>query len=200
MNVFDKNQVAFTSDTHFGHANIIKYCQRPFTFPDIDGMDKVMLEHFMDVDASGKTIFHMGDFVFNPKNLLATSWRPKGEHYIILGNHDKFADKGGKYRKLYREFFHHIIGTSIQWGRNQLQIQVEDTKLLLTHGPERYIGENHYNIYGHHHNNMFLKPEYFQADPLQSWVFGSKTHINVSVELTNYRPVTWDELFNIPRV
>lgn len=27
---FDGSRVFFTSDTHFNHANIIRYCQRPF--------------------------------------------------------------------------------------------------------------------------------------------------------------------------
>ena len=27
-------QVWFTADTHFGHGNIIKYCQRPFLSPE----------------------------------------------------------------------------------------------------------------------------------------------------------------------
>lgn len=188
----------FTSDTHFGHANIIKYCNRPFNFPDIDEMDRVMLEGFMEADESGKTIFHMGDFVFNPKNLLSTKWRPKGKHYIILGNHDKHADKDGKYRVLYREFFHNIIGTSKTWRQNQLTIQVENTKCLLTHEPKAYVEDGELNIYGHHHNNMFTNPDYFKE--VYGSLFGSQKHINVGVELTNYRPVSWDELFTIPRV
>lgn len=198
MLTFNKDQVMFTSDTHYGHANIIKYCNRPFTFPDIDEMDRVMLEGFMKADESGRTIFHMGDFVFNPKNLLATKWRPKGEHYIILGNHDKHADQDGKYRKLYREFFHTIVGTSKSWKLNELIIQVEDTKCILSHEPIQYIIDGELNIYGHHHNNMFTKPDYFTNE--YGWLFGSKNHINVGVELTNYRPVTWDELLTLPRV
>lgn len=195
--VYAKNEVAFTSDTHFGHANIIKYCSRPFKFPDIDEMDKVMLEGFMETDAQGKTIFHMGDFVFNPKNLLATKWRPQGKHFIVLGNHDKHADHHGKYRSLYREFFHYIIGDSHDWKRNRLDILVDGVNLMLTHEPQRELHGNKYNVYGHHHNNMFTKPDFHMKD--YGWLFGSQKHINVGVELTNYKPVTFDQLFSLPR-
>jgi calcineurin-like phosphoesterase family protein len=194
---FTKEEVAFTSDTHYGHANIIKYCSRPFPFYNTDEMDKAMLDGFMEMDAQGKTIFHMGDFVFNPKYLLATKWRPQEKHYIILGNHDKHADQYGKYRPLYREFFHYIIGTSQEWRKNKLQILVDKTQLVLTHEPLHNIAGNHYNIYGHHHNNMFTKPDFHMKD--YGWLFGSAKHINVGVELTNYKPVTFDQLFTVPR-
>jgi calcineurin-like phosphoesterase family protein len=193
--VYGRNEVAFISDTHFGHANIIKYCNRPF--PDTDTMDNLMLEGFKEADAQGKTIFHMGDFVFNPTYLLDNPWRPKGKHFIVLGNHDKHADAHGKYRPLYREFFHYIIGQSYNWRMNRLQILVDGLNLMLTHEPQKYLIGNKYNIYGHHHNNMFTKPEYFKTD--YGWLFGSDRHINVGVELTDYKPVSFDTLFYLPR-
>ena len=33
--VFDANKVFFTADLHFGHKNIIKYCNRPHSSVDI---------------------------------------------------------------------------------------------------------------------------------------------------------------------
>lgn len=36
------SKLFFTSDHHFGHANIIKFCNRPFK--DVDEMNEVLIE------------------------------------------------------------------------------------------------------------------------------------------------------------
>jgi calcineurin-like phosphoesterase family protein len=194
---FRSEDCVFISDTHFGHANIIKYCERPFEFPHTGEMDALMLNGLQQADEMGKTIFHMGDFLFNPENLLKSKWRPKGDHYIILGNHDKHADKDGKYRKLYREFFTNIIGHSRQWRMNSFYMNLDNRRLVLSHEPQRHLGWAQYNIYGHHHNNMIRHTDRFTNE--YDWLFGRDTHFNAGVELTNYRPVTYDELTQIPR-
>lgn len=200
---FTSDEAVFISDTHFGHANIINYCDRPFIFPHTDEMDKLMLDNMKIADEAGKTIFHMGDFVFNPSYLLKTTWRPVGQHYIVLGNHDKHADNGGKYRKLYREFFHNIIGFCRTWKKNTLRITVDGKVCVLSHEPQFDINDDELNIYGHHHNNMLRYPEKFKEDFRGSnyrWLFGKSNYYNVGVELTNYKPVTFSELSTLPRV
>lgn len=196
---FRTEDCVFISDTHFGHSNIIKYCNRPFEYPNTDVMDAVMLNGLKHADAIGKTIFHMGDFVFKPENLLKTTWRPLGEHYIILGNHDKHADEGGKYRTLYKEFFTNIIGHSKKWKENEFYMNLDDRRLVLTHEARKNLGWAQYNIYGHHHNKMLQEPERYKAKVKYNWLFGKDTHFNASVELTNYLPVTFAELVEIPR-
>lgn len=197
---FGKDEVLFTSDTHFSHANIIKYTDRPFQFPETGEMDMLMLQAFIDADNSGKTLFHMGDLMMNrSKFLLDCGWRPTGDHYIVLGNHDKNAGVDGELRKLYREFFTYIIGTpeKNQYKNNHLYINVDEHKLLLTHHIWKELGDADYNFHGHHHNDFFKRPQInYESYP---WAFNSQKHINVCVELTRYKPVTFDEALQIDR-
>lgn len=197
---FNSNDIVFTSDSHFDHQRIIEYCQRPFQNMDI--MNARMLESFIEADEAGKTIFHMGDFTFGDKFLKNCGWRPKGDHYIILGNHDKRAGETGPLRKLYHEFFTYIIGTPVTWKINEYSIYVDDVDviLVLSHEPQKnhipnWGGRSAINVYGHHHNNMHRNPELFTKD--YDWLFGNENYRNVSVELTDYKTITYNEILNL---
>lgn len=41
---FDPEHTFFTSDTHFGHANIINLCKRPFR--DVNHMNDMLVENW----------------------------------------------------------------------------------------------------------------------------------------------------------
>jgi len=49
----------FTADQHFGHANIIKWCKRPFN--DINEMEQVIIDNYNEVVAADDHVFMLGD-------------------------------------------------------------------------------------------------------------------------------------------
>lgn len=51
--------VWLTADTHFCHANILKFCQRPFK--DVTEMDLQMITRWNAVVGPADVVYHLGD-------------------------------------------------------------------------------------------------------------------------------------------
>lgn len=75
MNVF------FTADTHWGHANIIKYCKRPFDY--VEDMDSEMTRLWNARVKPEDTVYHLGDIAFSK-----TFPQLNGKLILICGNHE----------------------------------------------------------------------------------------------------------------
>lgn len=52
----------FTADTHFNHANILEYTNRPFL--NVEEMDLEMIYRWNSVVRKNDLVFHLGDFAF----------------------------------------------------------------------------------------------------------------------------------------
>ena len=50
----------FTSDTHFGHANIIRFCARPFE--SLGAIDAAMIANWNATVRPDDVVWHLGDF------------------------------------------------------------------------------------------------------------------------------------------
>ena len=59
----------FTSDLHFGHANVIEYCNRPFT--SVSDMNGELIRRWRQVVSAGDTVYVLGDFSFENKAITA---------------------------------------------------------------------------------------------------------------------------------
>jgi len=190
----DADNTVFTADTHFGHFNIIQYSIRPFA--STGEMDELMFTHLKEADEAGKIIVHLGDFVWNDSFLKKQSWRPKGDHHIFYGNHDKNGYGTGEYVDLYKQWFKHIHSSPFSWRTSYLKVQIGSTPVLLSHEPQKKLHGCHYNLYGHHHNNMMNRPHEFVDD--YGWLFGNRKYINVGVDLTDFKPVSFDNAKKLP--
>ncbi len=78
----------FTSDHHFGHANIITYAGRPFM--NTQDMNETMVAKWNDTVTDDDVVYHLGDFAMGSINeTLKFVEKLNGTKHLIMGNHDR---------------------------------------------------------------------------------------------------------------
>lgn len=153
----------FTSDSHFGHSNILGFSNFDGTpvriFKDCEEMDEFMVTKWNSVVGKNDRIYHLGDVAIARKNLSILG-RLNGKKVLIKGNHDIFKLKD------YTPWFEDIRSYKV----------FTTHKFICSHIPihpdciERFKA----NVHGHLHCNTIKDPRY----------------VNISVEKTNYTPVS----------
>lgn len=137
----------FTSDTHWGHANSIKYCNRPFT--NVDEMNERLIEGWNGVVGKNDTVWSLGDFAFMPfDKTLEVLRRLNGKHHMILGNH---CQKIAANRKML------IADGYVSEIRDYKELSYDRQKIVLFHYPQRSWNGSHYGswqLHGHVHGTM----------------------------------------------
>lgn len=85
----------FTSDLHFGHKNVLSYCQRPFK--DLEEMHEMLVKNWNEQVSQNDVIYVLGDFSLSPKWVDLIVPQLNGEKHLIYGNHDQvFKGKLGQ--------------------------------------------------------------------------------------------------------
>ena len=129
------------ADTHFSHANIIKYCQRPFH--SADEMNGEMIRLWNLKVGPLDHIWHLGDFGFfkNKESYDAIFSSLNGIKHLIKGNHDP------------------IITDLWDSVDDYKEIKISGHRLVLFHYPiASWNGKfkNYYHFYGHVHGELTL--------------------------------------------
>jgi calcineurin-like phosphoesterase family protein len=157
------------SDTHFGHKNIIKYCDRPFW--DLDDMSQKLIDNHNNVVGDDDLVIWVGDVAFmNDDRANEILSYLKGDRILIIGNHD--MDRGKVKNLDFKE--KHLI----------YALPGLHPPMVFTHYPLENCPPDWINVHGHIHNNH-------DTNSLQ--------HINVSVEVIDYTPMHWHRLVEIAR-
>jgi calcineurin-like phosphoesterase family protein len=124
----------FTADEHYGHKNIIKYCDRPFT--GVDEMNEEIIKRHNEVVGDDDLVYHLGDFTLSDDAEKYTR-RLKGKHIFIRGSHDYWMD----------DTYHEI-----------LTIKPEaEPYVVLCHYAMKVWDKSHYNswqLFGHSHGKL----------------------------------------------
>ncbi len=168
----------YISDTHFNHANIMKFCPNTRLFESADKMNEFMIEEWNSVVTDKDTVYHLGDFCFGRGTDLAVAQnifdKLNGYKNLILGNHDEYGRKCNwqsvmPYRK-------------IKEGEDQL---------VLFHYPieswdRMYHGS--YHLHGHVHSGELTTNGHMRY---------MKNRIDIGVDNIGYKPLTFAQIKEI---
>ena len=164
----------YTADTHFGHYNVIRFCDRPFA--SAEEMDEAMIQNWNDRVTGNDTVYILGDMFFRSTNAEGILKRLKGKKRLIVGNHD-----GSWMTKFdYARYFFSV----------DKFLETSDGKRSLTLCHYPMLSWKHakrsYMIHGHIHNDT-------RADfwPL---IAARENVLNAGVDINSFKPVTFDEL------
>ena len=139
LRVFEPDDVWFTSDTHFYHENILRYCNRPFR--GIAEMNETLVRNWNEVVPPDGVVFHLGDFAFgSPSQWNDILSRLNGQIYLILGNHDmKQIRQGfmGRFAHVTQQNALLVLPNHGQGGAHAAQIR--PVKLLLIDHQVRFF-------------------------------------------------------------
>lgn len=119
------------SDTHFQHANIIKYCARPFK--DVQEMDEELIRRWNSVVTPVDTVIHVGDFALGQWDAVkAICSRLNGYKILVKGNHDRSTKRMLElgFDEVWPKYIHVVTATVFQHTPTALPEHVQ----ALVHG------------------------------------------------------------------
>jgi calcineurin-like phosphoesterase family protein len=162
----EAERIWVTSDPHFDHANIIRYCHRPFR--SVRQMNAVLRRNWNDTIRPEDLVYFVGDMSFGRSSRSPWWWvkRLKGRKVYVRGSHDKGVNLSSKL-------------PSVSRVSNFEYVTIDGTDFLVVHDPSSDVvnGWRGWVIHGHVHDT---KP----------FCDFRRKRINVSVEATGYKPVS----------
>lgn len=179
------SKVFFTADLHFGHKNIISYCNRPFS--SVETMNDTIIERWNSKVGVDDTVFILGDFLLirdeDTKRALDVIFSLNGKIMLVPGNHEKMAlhcsriITNGKMVVLPELYAYYHQDANAPKGRRLI---------VLCHYAMRVWEDSHfgsYHLYGHSHGTL---PD-------------DKTSLSmdVGVDPNNFYPLSYEEIVDI---
>ena len=168
----------FTSDTHYYHNNIIRYCKRPYK--NVGQMNEDLIDRWNRRVKPEDEIYHLGDVAMGSNadlvnNILS---RLNGTKYLIRGNHDrKLVDR---------------ISKSFEWVKDYYELKVQDDDMdlkqfiVLFHYPMETWNHSHHgswHLHGHCHGTLPSGDH--------------QARLDVGVDVHDMAPISYEEVKTI---
>jgi calcineurin-like phosphoesterase family protein len=164
----------FTADTHFGHANIIKYCARPFS--NVAEMDAEIIRRWNAVVDPGDTVYHLGDFCARGSERVR--FQLNGNIIYIQGSHDQ------NIRGI-------LVRDHIQIINPLVDENGTDRKIVMCHYAMRSWPLSHYaswHLFGHHHGKLAPYGLSFDVG-VDCWDYAPVSLEEVAAKMATLKPI-----------
>jgi len=174
----EAKKIFFTSDTHFFHTNIIRYCKRPYR--STEEMNESLINNWNSVVPPDGIVFHLGDFCFaGSDKVKELTSKLNGKIILIKGNHDHIS-------RTMERFFEHVS--------YEMSIEIDKHKLYLNHYPFLtyagiYNSRPTIQLFGHVHSGIHNSGK---DKGRLKYLF--TTQYDVGVDNNDYTPVSWEKI------
>ncbi len=181
----------FTSDLHLGHANIIRYCARPFA--DVAAMNAGLIERWNTTVSPADTVWVLGDVAMGHiADSLQLVGHFHGTKHLVTGNHDRCFDadrKPGGKAAVWEQRYLDAGFATVHHGEVALTLELADDRELA-------VRACHFPYSGDSGN----EDRYVDRRPVDDggWLLHGHVHerwrwhrrmINVGVDAWDYAPV-----------
>jgi len=188
--------IYFTSDHHFYHQNVIKYCARPYD--TVERMNEDMILKWNETVMPNDTVYYLGDFSMAFRSVELYTKRLNGVKILYAGNHDychpahKKSRNEENQKKWIQKYIDngfsevHISGELdipgvARVNINHLPYLESGSSQDIRHGKFRPKDDGRFLLNGHVHEKWRIR----------------KRMINVGVDVWNFKPVSIDQIINI---
>jgi calcineurin-like phosphoesterase family protein len=184
--------IFFTSDHHFSHTNIIRYCNRPFA--SAEEMNLELISRWNQTVSPDDTVYYLGDFSLSLDAVENITPQLNGRKLLVMGNHDLCHPVNKKRALPAREVY---LKHSFESIELESQIEIAGQLVLLHHFP--YLTPAAPDKY----SNKFDK---FRPKNEEQWLLCGHIHekwreqermINVGVDVWNFSPVAMTKIEEI---
>jgi calcineurin-like phosphoesterase family protein len=179
-------KIWFTSDLHFGHRNVIRFCNRPFA--NEKEMGEKLIENWNSVVGDNDIVFVLGDtFWFNDsRSIKKVLDQLKGKTiYMIPGNHDEF------------EHYYRVLDSRIVLCPDIVVLWLQEPgsskkkEIWMQHYPMStwpHRVNDVWQLFGHIHSSAF-RTEGVDQDLALHW-----NQCDIGCDYWGYRPVDFETL------
>jgi calcineurin-like phosphoesterase family protein len=160
-----------TSDLHFGHTNIMKFC--PATrghFRDVDHMHTEMIREWNEKVQPDDVVYILGDVAFMPAvKAVALLTRLNGRKILVKGNHDRKLLEDPAFRACFEEVHSDWTG------------RINGTYVHMYHFPIQEFDQMHRGAV-HFHGHVHGKPTGLEKYRIRDVGYDATGHVVVKID------------------